>query len=89
MIFLLPSSFSWKSFVTDCLLQQRLVQTFLSLPFASIVPPVTVCVVVGLYFFIPEFQVCAYKTSRSITSEVSGSHGDRYEDGHLLGCCTV
>jgi hypothetical protein len=24
-----------------------------------------------------------------VTPEISGSHGDRYEDSRLLGCCVV
>jgi hypothetical protein len=29
------------------------------------------------------------KTNKGKLGEISGSHGDEYEDGRLLGCCAM
>jgi hypothetical protein len=33
--------------------------------------------------------VIFYKHEQALNCEMSGSHGDEYEDGCLLGCCAL
>jgi hypothetical protein len=34
-------------------------------------------------------NICTSRVNSMITSETSGSHGDEYEDGSILSCCSV